>query len=65
MIKEVFIKSLSELADSQSVKPEEGEVKDCGSTAGGQHLNGGGLRRAECLRRHARLRSRFLNDIGD
>jgi len=36
---QVTVTSLSELGDLQSVKPEEGEVIDRGSTAWGQHLN--------------------------
>ena len=43
--------SLFELANSRSVKTEEGELIDCGSTAGGPHLNGRDLRRAYRLRR--------------
>jgi len=42
-----------------------GEVIDHGSTAGGPHLNLGDLRRAKRLRRYARLRSCFVNDMGD
>ena len=34
-------------SDSQSVKEDEGEVIDRGSTARGQHLTIGSLRRAE------------------
>jgi len=37
--KTVSIKSLSEFADSLSVKTYEGEVIDRGSTAGVSHLN--------------------------
>ena len=33
------VKSLSELADSQSVKPNEGGVIERGSTTGRPHLN--------------------------
>ena len=36
---EEAVTSLSELGDSQSVKPEEGEAIYRGSTAGGPHLN--------------------------
>ena len=43
--------SLSELANLLSVNTEEDELIDCGSTAGGQHLNGGDLRRAYRLSR--------------
>jgi hypothetical protein len=44
-------KELSVKSDSQSVKEEECEKIYCGSTAGGPHLNGEDLRRAERLRR--------------
>ena len=59
------MRSLSEFVDSRSVKPDEGEVIDCGSTVGGPHLNLGGLRRAEQLRRYTHLRSYFVNDVED
>ena len=52
--------SLSELANSPSVKTVEG-----GSIARGPHLNGEDLRRAYRLRRYARLRSCFVNDTED
>ena len=61
----VSMKLLSEVADSESVKPDEGEVIDRGSFAGGPDLILGYLKRAERLRRYAHLRSRFLNDTGD
>jgi len=60
---QVAVASPSELGDSQSVKPEEGEVIDRVSTAGGPHLNGEDLGRAERLRRYARLRSWFFTDV--
>ena len=47
------------------MKPDEGEVIDRGSIAGGPHFNLENLRRAERLRRYERLRSCFVNDIGD
>jgi len=40
-------------------------VIDRGSTAGGPHLILGDLRRAERLRRYARGRSCFVNDMED
>ena len=63
--KKLSVKLLSELAETQSVKEEKGEVIYRGSTAGGPHLNWGDLRRAERLRRYARLRPHFVNDLGD
>ena len=51
------MRSLSEFEDSQSVKTDKGELIDCGSTADGLHLILGDLRRADSLRRYARLRS--------
>ena len=63
VIKKVSIKPLSELADSQSVKPEEGEVMNHGSIAGEPHLNLGDLKRAERLQRYARLRPCFVDDV--
>ena len=60
---QVAVTSLSELEDSQSVKPDENAVIDRGSIAGGPHLNGKDLRRAERLRRYARLRSCFVTDV--
>ena len=56
------MRSLSELADSHSVKQDDSVVIDRGSTAGGPHLNRGELRRAERLRRYARLRSYFVDN---
>jgi hypothetical protein len=44
-------KELSVKSDSQSVKKEECELMNCGSTAGGPHLNVGDLRRSCRLRR--------------
>jgi len=41
------VRSLSELASLQSVKPDAGEIIDRGSTTGGPHLNSEDLRRAE------------------
>jgi len=47
------------------MKEEKSEVIDRGSTAGGPHLTGGELKRAERLRRYARLRFCFVADLGD
>ena len=58
-------KRLSVKSNSQSVKEEECELIDCGSTAGGAHLNRGDLMRAYRLRRYARMRFWFVNDTGD
>ena len=59
------MKSLSELTDSQSVKPDVGEMIDRGSTAEGPNLNPGDLRRVLRTRRYARLRSYFADGMGN
>ena len=45
-------------SDSQSMKEEECELIYFSSTAGGPHLNGGELMRAERLQRYAHQRSK-------
>ena len=53
-------KTLSVKSVSQSVKEEEDD-----SIAMEPHLNERDLKRADCLRRYARLRSCFVNNTGD
>jgi len=50
---------------SLSIKSDDGEVIDRGSTAGGSHLNPENFRRALRLRRYARQRSCFFADLGN